>query len=131
VATDSPVDFATGVVSAALPAITFVAVLWSIGGTLEFLVGGYRLGISGFLVIGAVVYALLATGSMVLIGRRFVSASETKNQTEAEYRYVLTRLRENGESIALIGGEDEERAGVDRSLKEVLSAWRNICFQYI
>ena len=131
VATDSPVDFATGVVSAALSAITFVAVLWSIGGTLEFSVGGYRLGIPGFLVVGAVVYALLATGSMVLIGRRFVSVSETKNQTEAEYRYVLTRLRENGESIALIGGEDEERSGVDRSLKKVLSAWRDICFQYI
>ena len=94
-------------------------------------VGGYRLGIPGFLVVGAVVYALLATGSMVLIGRRFVSVSETKNQTEAEYRYVLTRLRENGESIALIGGEDEERSGVDRSLKKVLSAWRDICFQYI
>jgi vitamin B12/bleomycin/antimicrobial peptide transport system ATP-binding/permease protein len=68
---------------------------------------------------------------MVLIGRRFVSATEAKNQTEAEYRYLLTRLRENGDSIALIGGEEEERAGVDRSLKKVLSAWRDICFQYI
>ena len=53
---------------------------------------------------------------MVLIGRRFVTVSEKKNQTEAEFRYVLTRLRENGESIALIQGEEEERAGVDRSL---------------
>jgi putative ATP-binding cassette transporter len=83
------------------------------------------------LVIGAVAYALLAIGSIVLIGRQFVSASETKNHTEADYRYVLTRLRENGESIALIGGEDEERAGVDRSLNKVLSAWRDICFQYM
>ncbi len=39
-----------------------------------------------------------------------------KNQTEAEYRYALTRIRENGESIALLGGEEEERAGIDRSL---------------
>jgi vitamin B12/bleomycin/antimicrobial peptide transport system ATP-binding/permease protein len=36
VATESPVDVATGVVSAALSAITFIAVLWSIGGTLSF-----------------------------------------------------------------------------------------------
>ena len=41
---------------------------------------------------------------MVLIGRRFIAVSENKNQAEAEYRYVLTRLRENGESIALIQG---------------------------
>ena len=57
---------------------------------------------------------------MVLIGRRFVRVSENKNQSEAEYRYVLTRLRENGESIALMRGEEEERAGVNRSLRKVL-----------
>jgi vitamin B12/bleomycin/antimicrobial peptide transport system ATP-binding/permease protein len=131
VATESPVDFLTGVLSAALSATMFVVVLWSIGGTLEFSAWGHHLGIPGFLVVAAVVYALIASGSMVLIGRRFVSTSEAKNQTEAEYRYVLTRLRENGESIALIGGEDEERAGIDRSLNKVLSAWRDICFQYI
>ena len=42
---------------------------------------------------------------------------------------MITRLRENGESIALIGGEPEERAGLDRSLKKVLVAWRDIAVQ--
>ena len=55
--------------------------------------------------------------------------SETKNQTEAEYRYVLTRLRENGESIALIHGEEEERAGVGRSLRKVMTAWSSVAVQ--
>jgi ABC-type uncharacterized transport system fused permease/ATPase subunit len=64
-----------------------------------------------------------------LIGARFVQASESKNQAEAEYRYVLTRLRDNGESIALIRGEEEERAGVDRSFAKVLTAWRDIAVQ--
>ena len=75
--------------------------------------------IPGFLVIAAVLYALIASGAMVFIGRRFVAVSEGKNQSEAELRYVLTRLRENGESIALIQGEEEERAGVDRALAQV------------
>jgi len=66
---------------------------------------------------------------MVLIGSRFVRVSETKNQTEAEYRYVLTRLRENGESIALIHGEEEERAGVNRSLRRVVRAWSSVAAQ--
>ena len=60
-----------------------------------------------------------------------MAVSEDKNQSEAELRYVLTRLRENGESIALIQGEDEERAGVDRALHKVLAAWRSICHQYM
>jgi putative ATP-binding cassette transporter len=66
---------------------------------------------------------------MMFIGRRFVRASENKNQAEAEYRYVITRLRENGESIALIGGEEEERTGVDTSLRRVLASWRDIAVQ--
>ena len=47
-------------------------------------------------------------------------------------RYVLTRLRENGESIALIQGEEEERAGVDRALQQGASQpGASICLQYM
>jgi putative ATP-binding cassette transporter len=129
VATEAPVDFVSGVTQALLSAATFIVVLWTIGGALDVTVGGWHVHIPGFLVIAAVVYALLASSSMVLIGSRFVQASERKNQAEAEYRYVITRLRENGESIALIRGEEEERAGVAHALSEVLSAWRTIAFQ--
>ena len=129
IATESPVDFVTGVTTAFLSAVTFIVVLWTIGGALDFTVGGVHIYIPGFLVIAAVIYALVASGAMTLIGRRLVAVSEDKNQSEAELRYVLTRLRENGESIALIQGEREELAGVDRSLKKVLLTWRDICFQ--
>jgi putative ATP-binding cassette transporter len=66
---------------------------------------------------------------MVIIGSRFVQASEAKNQSEAEFRYVLTRVRENGESIALIRGEDEEKSGLVQSLGAVLSAWKRVAIQ--
>jgi len=129
IATESPVDFVTGVLQAFLSAATFIAVLWTIGGALDFTLGGVAIHVPGFLVLAAVLYAMVASGSMVLIGRRFVAVSERKNQSEAELRYLLTRLRENGESIALIQGEDEERSGVDRSLRKVLRTWRDICVQ--
>jgi vitamin B12/bleomycin/antimicrobial peptide transport system ATP-binding/permease protein len=109
VATESPVEFATGLLTAILSAATFIVVLWTIGGALTITVAGVTITIPGFLVVGAVIYAVLASGSMVFIGRRFVTVSENKNQAEAEYRYVLTRLSENGESIAVLGGEEEER----------------------
>ena len=129
IATEAPVDFVSGITQALLSAATFIVVLWTIGGALDVSIGGFQLHVPGFLVIAALVYALLASGSMVLIGSKFVQASESKNQAEAEYRYVVTRLRENGESIALIRGEEEEQASVDRSLKKVLAAWRNIAVQ--
>jgi vitamin B12/bleomycin/antimicrobial peptide transport system ATP-binding/permease protein len=129
IATESPVDFFTGVLQAFLSAATFIAVLWTIGGALDVTVAGVPIHVPGFLVVAAVLYAAIASGSMVLIGRRFVAVSENKNQSEAELRYLLTRLRENGESIALIQGEEEERAGVGRALRKVLRTWRSICFQ--
>src|SRR3984893_13682584 len=126
VATDAPVDFATGVVSAFLSAATFIVVLWTIGGALTVTVGGSAITIPGFLVIAAVLYAGVASGAIMMIGRRFVQVSEDKNQAEAEYRYSLTRVRENGESIALLGGEQEERDGIDKTFTKVLRQWARL-----
>jgi vitamin B12/bleomycin/antimicrobial peptide transport system ATP-binding/permease protein len=128
-ATEAPVDFAIGLTTAVLSAVTFITVLWTIGGSLTFNLSGKEITIPGFLVVAAVIYALLASSSMVFIGRRFVTVSEAKNQSEAEYRYVLTRLSENGESIAILGGEEQERAAVGDALAVVLRRWRDICFQ--
>src|SRR4051812_36788456 len=131
IATDSPVDFAAGVTSAFLSAATFIVVLWTIGGALTVTIGGSTITIPGFLVIAAVVYAAIASGSIMTIGRSFVKVSEDKNQAEAEFRYTLTRVRENGESIALLGGEEEERDGIDRNFTNVLRQWARLAGQHM
>nr|MBA2397330.1 ABC transporter ATP-binding protein/permease [Bradyrhizobium sp.] len=131
IATDSPVDFIAGVTSAFLSAATFIVVLWTIGGALTVTLAGSTVTIPGFLVIAAVVYAAIASGSIMAIGRRFVQVSEDKNQAEAEYRYALTRVRENGESIALLGGEEEERDGIDKNFTNVLRQWSQLARQHM
>ncbi|HWV52577.1 ABC transporter ATP-binding protein/permease [Pseudorhodoplanes sp.] len=131
ISTDAPVDFAVGVTNASLSAITFIYVLWTIGGSLTIPLGGSEITIPGFLVVAAILYAVIASGTMTFVGRRFVEVSESKNQAEADYRYQLTRVRENGESIALLGGEEEERAGLNRSLVTVLRRWRELCGQHM
>jgi putative ATP-binding cassette transporter len=131
IATDAPVDFATGVTSAFLSAATFIVVLWTIGGALTVTIGGSTITIPGFLVIAAVLYAAIASGSITVIGRRFVQVSEDKNQAEAEFRYTLTRVRENGESIALLGGEEEERDGIDKNFTKVLRQWARLAGQHM
>ena len=131
IATESPVDLVTGITTAVLSAATFIVVLWTVGGALTVNIGGTAIAIPGFLVIAALIYAVAASGFMVVIGRQFIAALENRNQAEAAYRYVLTRVSENGESIALLQGEHEERSGVDKSLRMVLLAWRDICIQYM
>src|SRR3981081_4361431 len=131
IATDSPVDFATGVTSAFLSAATFIVVLWTIGGALTVTIAGSPVTVPGFLVTAAVLYAAIASGSIMTIGRRFVQISEDKNQAEGEYRYALTRVRENGESIALLGGEQEERDGIDKTFGKVLRQWARLAGQHM
>ncbi|MCA0047048.1 ATP-binding cassette domain-containing protein [Mesorhizobium sp. B283B1A] len=131
IATESPVDFISGVIIATLSASTFIVVLWTIGGALSFTLGGSTFTVPGFLVITAVIYAAITSTSMVIIGRDFVRLSEEKNQSEAEFRYVLTRVRENGESIALLGGEEEERSGIDRTFAGVLKRWAQLTGQHM
>jgi vitamin B12/bleomycin/antimicrobial peptide transport system ATP-binding/permease protein len=106
-------------------------VLWTIGGALTVTIAGSTITIPGFLVIAAVLYAAIASGSIMTIGRGFVQVSEDKNQAEAEYRYTLTRVRENGESIALLGGEQEERDGIDRTFGKVLRQWARLAGQHM
>ena len=129
IATEAPVEFATGVITAILSAAMFIVVLWTVGGAFTAHIGETALTIPGFLVFAAVIYAAVASGTMLFIGRRSITVAQNKDQAEAEYRYVLTRLRENGEAIALLKGDDEERRGTDKSFKTVFLAWRDVCIQ--
>src|SRR5262249_56043537 len=68
----------------------FMGVLWTIGGAFTFHIHGTAITIPGFLVVAAVIYAVAASGTMFIIGRRLITVSEKQNQAEAEYRYLLT-----------------------------------------
>ena len=53
------------------------------------------------------------------IGSPLVARVAAKNAGEAQFRYELTRVRENAESIALIKGADDEKA----RLNETFTGW--------
>src|ERR1051325_871857 len=131
IATEQPVDFAVGILSAVLTSVTFMGVLWSVGGNLTIGLGGREFFIPGYLVIAVVIYCVIISGFMTLIARSFVPTAENKNQVEAEFRAALTRVREYGESIAILGGEKEERAGLDGLLKKVIVGWSRMAKQYM
>jgi putative ATP-binding cassette transporter len=131
IATEQPVDFAVGILSAVLTSVTFMGVLWSVGGSLTISLGGSSFYIPGYLVIAVVIYCVIISGLMMLIASSFVPTAERKNQVEAEFRFALTRVREYGESIAILGGEKEERAGLDKLLSRVIVTWAKMAGQYM
>lgn len=130
-ATDAPVDFCTGIATSVVTALAFIGVLWFVGGSLTVTTPLGPVTIPGFLTFAAIIYAAITTAVVILVSRRFIHVSERTSQAEAEFRYALTRVRENSESIALLGGEKQESAGLDQSLTMVIRQWLSLCYQHM
>ncbi len=116
------VDFAIGLANAILAAGAFFGVLWVVGGALQ--VG--PVSIPGYMVVSAVIYASLTSAAMILVGRPLIRGVERKNAAEAQLRYELTRVRESAENIALIGGDDDERARLKETFAELAKRWLRV-----
>src|SRR5437764_12970445 len=80
IATEQPVDFAVGILSAVLTSVTFMGVLWSVGGNLNINVGGTALFIPGYLVIAVVLYCLIISGLMLVSAGSFAPTAETTDE---------------------------------------------------
>ena len=113
------VDFSLGVLNALLAAISFISILWVVGGAIT--IAGYT--IPGYMVFACVIYSTLTTLAMYLLGKRLVNRVEQKAAAEAQFRYELTRVKDNAETIALIGGDDDERGRLDETYSHLFRRW--------
>lgn len=116
------VDIAGGVLNTVILSASFMIVLWNVGGSLT--IGGFV--VPGYLVIAVVIYTGLTSLGMLLLGRPLVAAVAQKAAGEGDFRYALTRARENAETIALIGGDDDERGTVMRSFADLARRWLSV-----
>lgn len=113
------VDFSLGVLNAFLAAISFIGILWVVGGSLT--VAGYS--IPGYMVFACIIYSAITTLSMFLLGRPLVRRVEEKAAGEAQLRYELTRVKDNAENIVLSGGDDDERERLDVTFSDLVQRW--------
>jgi putative ATP-binding cassette transporter len=128
-ATEPLVDFVIGLVNAVLAAVAFIGILWAVGGAIRVTAFGSDLMIPGYMVIAAVVYSTITSLGMYFIGRPLVVAVEAKNSGEARLRYELTRVRDQAENIALIGGDEDEKARLNETFGALALRWINVITQ--
>lgn len=121
-ATEMAVEFAIGIVNALLTLLSFIGILWSLSGILRFTVGGFDVAIPGYMVGAAIFYAAVGSALTYWVGRPIVPANVQQNAAEADFRFALVRLRENSESIALIGGEPDEQKALSKNFGIVMAA---------
>ncbi len=123
------VEFAIGLISAAVTAATFAAILWHVAGSARFTLAGVEVVIPSYMALAAIGYALIASLAAYLTGRPLVARIAAKNEAEAQFRAEMTRLRENAESIALIRGDADERGSVGENYGRVVAAWLRVIRQ--
>lgn len=127
---DPLVDFAMGLTTATLTAVSFAAILWSVAGDLNVSIGGASIHIPGYMAVAALIYAALASTSAYFTSRPLVRRVENKNEAEANFRAEMTRLRENAESIALIRGDKDELQSLRQTYGGVLGSWFAVIRQH-
>ncbi len=122
-------DFAIGVAMALGTGLTFVSVLWIQGGSYTLNAFGTSITIPAYMAIAAVLYGATTAAAALITGRPLVGHVSHKNQMEAEFRAEMTRLRENGESIALIRGDEGELRSTLENYGRVVRAWMKVIRQ--
>jgi putative ATP-binding cassette transporter len=106
--------------------VTFLAILWTLSGSLTFSLGGHAIVLPGYMVWVSVLYALGGTLLTDWIGRPLVQLNFDKQRYEADFRFSLVRFRENTEGVALYRGEPDEMHGFRALFESVVRNWWGI-----
>lgn len=106
--TQRTVELGLGLLSAIAMLLSFIVILWQLSGSMTVPLFGAETVIPGYLVWAALLYSVLGTWLTHVIGNPLVFLNFNQQRLEADYRYHLVRVRENGEQIALLNGEKAE-----------------------
>ncbi|MCX8514154.1 MAG: ABC transporter ATP-binding protein/permease, partial [Burkholderiales bacterium] len=105
-------DLTLGLFNAVVTLVSFIIILWAVGGSLHFTLASHHITIDGYMVYAALIYAIIGTFITFKIGKPLIKLNFQQQSYEADFRYNLVRVREYGENIAFYKGEQQEKAGL-------------------
>jgi vitamin B12/bleomycin/antimicrobial peptide transport system ATP-binding/permease protein len=108
------VDLFSGVFNTLLVSLSFILVLFYVGGSITL--GG--LTVPGYLVLAVLMYTGVTSYVMYGLGWPLVARVEEKAAGEGNFRYALTRARQNTGP-----DHDGEKAELNASLKALVGLW--------
>lgn len=115
-----------GLLSSIVSLASFVVILWGLSNAAPLHVFGREFPIPGYLVWGALIYAIFGTALTHWIGKPLINLSFEQQQFEADFRFNLVRVRENAEQIALLRGEGAERDRLSERFGRIVHNWYGI-----
>jgi putative ATP-binding cassette transporter len=119
-------EIGLGLLNAIVTLSSFVLILWGLSALAPLHLSGKEYAIPGYLVWGALIYAIFGTVLTQWIGSPLVKLDFEQQQREADFRFNLVRVRENSEQIALMQGEPAERERLSARFRRVVENWYGI-----
>jgi putative ATP-binding cassette transporter len=107
--------------------ISFTVILWTLSAGFTF--PGTTILVPGFLFWIALIYAIIVTWLTNLIGRPLIGLNYAQQRFEADFRFSLARLREYGEQVALLRGEEAEHAQLSGRFQALIGNFLQIVDQ--
>jgi putative ATP-binding cassette transporter len=123
---EQTLNIGVGLLSAVVSLFSFVIILWGLSAAAPLHVFGSEFAIPGYLVWGALIYAIFGTALTQWIGSPLVNLDFQQQRFEADFRFSLVRVRENSEQIALLRGERAERERLSERFNRVVGNWYGI-----
>jgi len=123
---DQTLTISVGFLSAVVTLASFVVILWGLSAESPLTISGSELHIPGYLVWGALIYAIFGTALTHWIGSPLLALDFQQQRFEADFRFNLVRVRENAEQIALLRGEGAERQRLSERFGHVVQNWYKI-----
>ena len=99
----------------------FIYVLWGLSEGFPMTSFGLSFNIPGYLIWIGILYAALGTYMTHRFGKPLIDLSFYQQRYEADFRFSMARIRENGEQIAMMRGGAAEQASLMSRYEWVLS----------
>ncbi|WP_321533300.1 SbmA/BacA-like family transporter, partial [Escherichia coli] len=124
--TNGTLSLSLGLLSSLVTLFSFVAILWSVSGSISFMLSDHEFVIPGYMVWFALLYAGMGSVLIWWIGRPLVGLSFDQERFEANFRFGLIRIRDNADPIALYHGEQQEKNQLSGQFENIRSNWWSI-----
>ncbi|MDH4981192.1 ABC transporter ATP-binding protein/permease [Hyphomicrobium sp. D-2] len=120
---ENALSLCVGLIGAVVTLASFITVLWLISPPVSVSFMGEQRVVPGLLVWCALIYSAIGTWVAHLIGRYLIPLNYQHDRLEGDFRFDLVRVRDSGEQIATLHGEQVEKDILAGRFARVVDNW--------
>jgi putative ATP-binding cassette transporter len=116
-------ELGTGLLGSVVALLSFAYILWGISLTTPLPLFGADLSFPGYLIVAAVTFAACGTLIAHSIGWRLIPLNFNQQRFESDFRFAIVRTADHSEQVALMRGEEVERAELCQRFANLVRNW--------